>query len=342
MTRNTNKSIQTGRSLGKVLMKDASAQEKKRIEEWLIEDVRNEELYNEIHDEEQLTAELEELDVYDAKSSWKILVQIIKNKRQRKILLRWKAVAILFILLSIGGVTANFLNFSDDEVIPQTYLTTIQTQRGESTTVILPDSSIVHLNSATSLTYSSNFFASNRTVDLDGEAYFEVTKSTSHPFEVSSESVKVKVYGTSFDVNTNSFNNTFDVVLEEGSVELLHNTGRFENVILEPGEKASFDEENNELRISKVRSYKYTAWKEGLLIFEDDPMNIVLKKLERWYDIDIEITDSNINEFVFNATIMDESIEDIFELIQFSCGIKYKIIYSKNPKIISKVIVSLN
>jgi len=120
-------------------MKDASAQEKKRIDDWLIEDVRNEELYNEIHDEEQLTAELEELDVYDTKSSWKILVQIIKNKRQRKILLRWKVVAILFILLSIGGVTANFLDSSSDEIIPQTYLTTIKTQRGESSTVILPD-----------------------------------------------------------------------------------------------------------------------------------------------------------------------------------------------------------
>ena len=342
MTRNTNKSIQTGNLLGKVLMKDASAEEKKRIDDWLTEDVQNEDLYNNLHDEEQLTSAIEELDLYDAKSSWKIFVQTMKNKRQRKILLRWKVVSILFILLSIGGVTSNFLDFSDDEVIPQPYLTTIQTKRGESSTVILPDSSIVHLNSATSITYSSNFFASNRTVDLDGEAYFEVTKSTTHPFEVSCESVKVKVYGTSFNVNTTSFDNTFDVVLEEGSVELLHNTGRFENVLLEPGEKASFDEENNELKISKVSTYKYTAWREGLLVFEDDSMTTVFKKLESWYDIDIEITDKNINEFVFNATIMDESLEDIFDLIQFSCGIKYNIIYSKNPKIISKVIVSLN
>ncbi|MFV0266445.1 MAG: FecR family protein [Draconibacterium sp.] len=251
-------------------------------------------------------------------------------------------IAVIFLILGIGGVTLNYIGSSVKEIVPQTFLTTIQTKRGESTTVILPDSSVVHLNSATSLTYSSNFFATNRTVYLKGEAYFEVTKSTTHPFEVSCESVKVKVYGTSFNVNTYSSENSLYVVLEEGSVELSNNTNRFENVMLVPGEKASFDKSNNVLRISKVDTYKYTAWREGLLIFEDDSMDSVFKKLESWYDVDIEITDKKINDFVFNATIMDESLEDIFDLIQFSCGIEYNIIYSKNPKIISKVIVSLN
>ncbi|WP_321374853.1 FecR domain-containing protein [uncultured Draconibacterium sp.] len=323
-------------------MKNASVEEEGKIKDWLDEDVRHKELFEELRDEQQLVSELEKLDEYNEVSSWKLLQQRIENKRQRIILFRWKVIAVIFLILGIGGVTSNYLRSSVEEIVPQTFLTTIQTKRGESSTVILPDSSVVHLNSATSLTYSNNFFSTNRTVDLKGEAYFEVAKSTTHPFEVSCESVKVKVYGTSFNVNTYSTENSLDVILEEGSVELSHKAKRFENVMLVPGEKASFDEVNNELRIIKVDTYKYTAWREGLLVFEDDSMDAVFKKLESWYDIDIEITDKNINEFVFNATIMDESLEDIFDLIQFSCGIKYNIIYSKNPKIISKVIVSLN
>ena len=342
MTKNTIQSIKKGKLIGKHLANKASEAESRDLENWLNDNPRNKELLDEIRKDGNLEAEIDSIDAYDEKAAWQRLLELLERKKQIRILIRWKVAAIIFLIVGIGGVASNFIGPAEEEVIPQNFLTTIQTRRGESSKVILPDSSVVHLNSSTSLTYSNNFYADNRTVDLRGEAYFEVAKSATHPFEVSYDAVKVKVYGTSFNVNTATFDNTMDVVLEEGSVELSHNNNRFENVMLVPGEKASFDEANNVLRISKVDTYKYTAWREGLLVFEDDSMDRVFKKLEGWYDVDIEITDEKINEFVFNATIMDESLEDIFDLIQFSCGIKYNIIYSKNPKIISKVIVSLN
>jgi transmembrane sensor len=110
--------------------------------------------------------------------------------------------------------------------------------------------------------------------------------------------------------------------------------------MLVPGEMARFDRDLSELSVSKDSNYKYTSWKDGELIFKNDQMNEVLEKLERWYNIKIEVKNKKIYQMIFNATIVNENVNEIFALIKYSCGIDYQIIQSHDPSIPVKVILT--
>ena len=92
--------------------------------------------------------------------------------------------------------------------------------------------------------------------------------------------------------------------------------------------------------VNQINSKEYPTWKEGLLVFKNENMDLVFKQLERWYNINIDVKDEQVKKLVFNATIINENVEEIFELIRYSCGINYKIVPSRNPDIPVKVIIS--
>lgn len=333
--------ILTGRQIGKYLAKDRTKSAKREIESWLKEDPRNQSIFDELKNEENLAETLEELEQYNAGMAWKMLVQKALLKQKERMISRWKIAAVIILLLGLGGATAQFI-FNRNTHSPLSALnTTVKTERGQTSKVILPDSSIVYLNSATELVYSNNFLVENRSVTVKGEAYFKVTKDPEHPFLVNCDEVQVKVLGTEFNVRTDADEHLVDVILDQGRVELQHVRAKFESTFMTPGERAQFNENNNHLEIGSVDSYKFTSWKDGILIFEDEPMREVFKKLESWYDVDIEIRDNRIYDLKFNATIMDESLEDLFALMKYSCNIKYEINYSREPQVSSKVIVML-
>jgi ferric-dicitrate binding protein FerR (iron transport regulator) len=149
----------------------------------------------------------------------------------------------------------------------------------------------------------------------------------------------VRVLGTKFDVSAYPEDKDINVVLESGSVEILQAKNQSVIQKLKPGEKAQFDTERRDLSVSTVDCHDYTSWKDGILVFANEPMENVIKKLKRWYNIDIEVKNPKVNKLIFNATIVNESVEDIFDLMKFSCSISYTIISSRNPEIPVKVII---
>lgn len=195
---------------------------------------------------------------------------------------------------------------------------------GAKTKITLPDGSAVWLNSGSKLSYPS-VFNGDRLVRLDGEAYFEVIKSKV-PFQVSTQFGQVEVLGTSFNVKSFS-NEEFQTTLVEGSVRLNGFGGS--HALLKPGEQASFSE-NSKLEIKKVNSEMFTSWKDGKLIFYREPFSKVAVRLERWYNVDIEIEDEELNNLWFTGTIEMETFTEFMELIIRTYPVQYT--YDQNTR----------
>lgn len=334
------KSIKTGSLVGKYLRGKESKEELVQLKNWLNEDSSHQRLFNKLKEEKNIGSSIEEFETYNKEVAWKRYMERVDALSLRKILFRWKFAAAFFFLIGCTGILA-YIN--EERVIPlasNENCTTVSTNNGQNSKVILPDSSVVWINSGTTLSYNTNFSVHNRTIKLTGQAFFQIARNEKMPLTVTCNELKVKVLGTKFDVSAYPEDRNISVVLESGSVELLQAKGQSFIHMLNPGEKAEFNTESRELSVRKVDCSNYTSWKDGLLIFKNEPMVDVFKKLERRYNIDIEVKNNKVNQLIFNATIVNESVEEIFDLMKFSCAINYKIIPSQNPEVPVKVIIS--
>jgi len=204
---------------------------------------------------------------------------------------------------------------------------TVKTPAGMQTDFLLPDGSHVWLNSGSVFKYPVPFAEDKRLVELTGEAFFDVAKDASHPFLVKAGELNIEVKGTRFNVINYPDETLTELILESGSVRLF--TGDYENkktiTVINPGERAILDIAQNELSVGKVDVDKYTAWKEGILIFRDDQMDEVVRKLNRWFNVEIILKSPELKEYVYTATYRDETLNQILELLKISAPINYNI-----------------
>lgn len=155
--------------------------------------------------------------------------------------------------------------------------------KGGEFTLLLADGTKVYLNSQTRIRYPETFSAESRDVYLEGEAYFEVAKDSTTPFRVNvKDGVRVEVLGTSFNVRSYEDEERVEAVLEEGCVRMARGT---ENVVLQPGDRA-LCLPDGQIEVGQVNTALYTAWHKGQYIFENEPLEHILRQFERWYGID--------------------------------------------------------
>ncbi|MBC9795379.1 FecR family protein [Sinomicrobium weinanense] len=197
---------------------------------------------------------------------------------------------------------------------------------GKTFELVLADGSKVMLNSGSKLRYPVNFLkGSPRNVFLDGEAYFQVAKDTTRTFTVVTDHMNTEVYGTTFNVSSyKNEKNTFSVLLE-GSIGVYqpNSTERGFVVKIEPGQRAVF--ENGKIDVEQVNVHKYTAWTTGELFFMKDRFELVLKELERHYNVSIDNRYYELNEIPFTATFTnDESLDKVLKLFQAHTPFTYK------------------
>jgi transmembrane sensor len=159
---------------------------------------------------------------------------------------------------------------------------TINTPIGGQYQVILPDGTKVWLNAASSLKYPTLFKGSQRTVELTGEAYFEVTKNAAMPFYVKVNNMQVKVLGTHFNIMAYSNEPAIKTTLLEGSVQL--SSGAAINK-LKPGQQGML--KNGQITISDINAEHVIAWKNGYFEFNRSGIHEIMNQLARWYDIEI-------------------------------------------------------
>lgn len=182
----------------------------------------------------------------------------------------------------------------------KTDLNTIHVPYGKRTTLILADGTKVYINSGSSLVYPAEFARDKREVYLDGEAYFEVAKEKDRHFVVQTASKAIEVLGTKFNVSIDKESSLFETVLVAGKIALDSNDGRIE---LTPSQYYSYDSgrQQEELKVVDVRNY--ISWIDGKLKFSREPLTNVIRKLEKSYNIKIEILDSKYLDYEISGSL---------------------------------------
>lgn len=213
---------------------------------------------------------------------------------------------------------------------------TLKVPYGKTFGITLSDGSKVTLNAGSELKYPVQFIANekNRTVFLNGEAYFEVAKNQEHPFIVNTHDMDVEVLGTQFNVTSYTDDDKTYTVLVEGKVAAHNKLSGEESKILEPNQRVFF--EGNQLALETVNVEKYVAWVNGQLIFVDDPYTVIKNKLERKYNIIINNSYAALHEVSVTATFTNETIDDVFKTFQayqpFDYAIKNGVVTITKPK----------
>lgn len=178
----------------------------------------------------------------------------------------------------------------------------------------LSDGSIVWLNVASSITYPVSFTGSERKVQIDGEAYFEVAKNEKMPFIVqkTNSDVQVKVLGTQFNINAYEDEQQIKVTLLEGSVQAYNNN---HSAILKPGQQASLSQNTKPETRNGVDLEEVMAWKEGRFYFEGADIKAIMRQLEKWYDVDIRYEADIKYSFVAKIS-RDVNISEILKIFE--------------------------
>jgi len=206
----------------------------------------------------------------------------------------------------------------------------------------LPDGTTGWLNSNSSVKYKGNF-NSDRKVTLKGEAFFDVFKDKKRPFIVNTNEVNVTVLGTRFNIASYENENNVEVVLEEGKL-VFNNKEMKSSYTMNPNDLVVYDKTFKNFSTEVVQPNKYLSWTEGKLIFRNDPLDVIARRLERWYNIDVEVNGCLTEDIRLRATFIDEGLDEVLDLLKRSLPIDYKIengniqtdgVYRKTKVIIS-------
>ncbi|MDR2888061.1 MAG: FecR domain-containing protein [Bacteroidales bacterium] len=203
-------------------------------------------------------------------------------------------------------------------------VTKIQTGEGEKASIMLPDSTVVFINSESTLEYSSDFNISDRRLRLHGEAYFDVATDTAKPFQVHLGKITVVATGTRFNILSYGAENRIETTLEEGSVHV-EIPGK-ETIGIVPGQQVIYFKNGNSAEVRNVTAESFTSWKEHRLRLNDTPFEEALRNIARRYNVVFEIQDPRLLELKYTATFIDESIEDVMQMLKTVSPIKYQIV----------------
>lgn len=201
---------------------------------------------------------------------------------------------------------------------------TLRVPRGGEYTLKLEDGTMVWMNSESELKYPVHFDGNERMVILSGQAFFKVTPNLSKAFIVETSEMDIRVFGTSFDVMAYEDEKSFAATLVEGSVEVSGKNGTEGKILLKPGRQASCV--GGKLQEKEVDTDLYTAWMKGRFTFASEPLDVVLRKLERWYDIHFELKDEHIRQRKFTGSVSRYSdITKILEMLEMTTNIHFSI-----------------
>lgn len=234
-------------------------------------------------------------------------------KRTQRTLSFFRYAAILVLLISVPSLFYFFTESKSPE--QQLVYTTVAAEYGQISKVVLPDSSVIWINSGSTIRYNNQFSATNRDIDLVGEAFFKVHKNAELPMIVNSSDLKVKVLGTEFSVMAYPEENFIQVVLEKGKVELISTTHSNFRQEMKPGELANFNKDKRELTLSNVNTVLYTSWKDGLINIYNLPLSELVIKLEKRYNQKF-VVDDKIKNLPLTFTIKNENLSSILSLIE--------------------------
>lgn len=246
-----------------------------------------------------------------------------KRRMTRIINIVSKVAAVLFIpLITFLFIYRN--NFIADA--GEIAYSEIYSPPGTRTMFYLPDGSNGWLNSGSYLKFPTEFKRKSREVALRGEAYFDVISNAKKPFVVSGTNIEVVAFGTSFNVLAYPEEQVVNVTLVNGSIKV---SGKQDGKVqyfktLKPDQMCVYDLSNSSCLIKPVDAKKIISWKEGKLTFTNESFLEVVRKINRWYNVNIIIEDEILESYTYLATFEDETLDEVLKLLTLSAPIGYK------------------
>jgi transmembrane sensor len=189
----------------------------------------------------------------------------------------------------------------------------------------LGDGTKVWLNNGSKLRYPYQFEGKSRKVFLTGEAYFDVAGNKKMPFIVEANQIEVKATGTEFNVKAYGNDDFIETSLVEGKVILYNKNNNQEIKSLNPNESVRYFTKTNTYTEDFDHIEKNISWKDGLLVFENDPIEDVALKLGRWYNVEVSFADQ-VRKYTYTARFADETLPQVLELLELATPVSYELI----------------
>lgn len=203
-------------------------------------------------------------------------------------------------------------------------INTLATSKGEQYQVILPDGSHVWLNAASTLKYPVVFTGKERLVELTGEAYFEVSHNKAMPFKVKTRQQQVEVLGTHFNINAYPDEKTTATTLLEGSVKVT-SASTNQKMIIKPGQQSAVN--GDAMNVQEVDIDEAVAWKNGYFLFNDENLASIMKKVSRWYNVEVEYKDASLQSLVFSGTVSKyQNVSQVIKTLELTNAVHFKVL----------------
>lgn len=260
-----------------------------------------------------------------------------------KQLARYAAVFISAVIIT--SAVYYFLSFQREAAVP--VLNEIIVPVGSKTMIALSDNTKIWLNSGSKLTYTDYSNFEKREVYLEGEAFFDVAENKHKPFIVKTSDIHIKVLGTKFNVKSYPEEDFVETTLISGLIEIEEISTVKEqkmNITLHPNQKATFTRTTRKLALDDVSQQKMTpkpirkiriiekvdpepitSWKDNKLIFNNELFKSLMPKLERWYNVDIQLEDTVINKYRYTGLFEKETVEQALDALKLATPFEYSI-----------------
>jgi len=308
-------------------------EERLQVEAWMSESEENYRLAKQIH---TLYLTTDTICVMKKVNTEKALARVRSRMTVKKPKMWWewlqRAAAVLFIPL----ITILIFQYWGGKEQEMAQMVEVKTNPGMTTSLTLPDGTVVFLNSESSLTYPSHFDEDTRNVTLQGEAYFEVAKNPEKKFIVStSHHSQIEVLGTHFNVEAYANDDMVTATLVEGKIGFIFEQDNISRkVLIKPGQRLVFDSKDSKVQLYTTSGESEIAWKDGKIIFKNTPLDEALRILEKRYDVEFVVTNKRLKEYSFTGTFTNQRLERILEYFQLSSQINWR--YLRSSKIDDK------
>lgn len=299
------------------LSREASAFEQEQLFEWVSRSKENQKVFNEYS--AAWSKQEQEQSVFDSRNALRKLndkIDAYETSENKKVVFwnRWNIAAAIAFMVIAGFVLYNTTRNSSEIRIDSLLSEFVTTARKD--TIRLSDGSVITLNANSSLKYPETFSAVNREVYLTGEAFFEIAKDSSKPFIIHTGSITTQVVGTSFNINTSDSN--IIVSVATGSVKVSDGSA---TELLKPNEKVTYSGNGFSRESTDLSEL---IWNDRSLKFDDTPLEQVIKKLERHYEVKIMLDNEALKKCALTGKFNNEPLDAVLQAIEYSLDIKIK------------------
>jgi len=295
-----------------------------QLEEWIENSEANKKYFEEVSNVWAASDKHLDIQKINTEKALKNVLKTISDLPSEKTFwFYWQKIAAVIILpLILGTLYWIYFNNQKETFVNEPIYSEIYAAYGTRTSIRLADSTLVWLNSGSSMRYPDKFLNKSRIVYLKGEAYFEVKSDVTRPFIVQTKSLVVKATGTKFSVLEYNSNPKTQVTLVSGKVSV-NTTDKTPKLIseLHPNQHLEFNTQTEQMQISNDDAYKFIAWTDGKLIFRNDPFIEVARKISQYYNVDIKLHGSEMQDYRYRATFQDESLDEVLKLLKLSSPI---------------------